>query len=308
MSRKGIVYFVGLCIVWGLPYLLIKIAIREVTPGYLVLVRTAGGALILGPIAARSGQLRAALPYWRQIIAYSMVEICLPWYILFNSERHITSSLAALMVAAVPLAATVISAVAGTEGVDLRRGSGLLIGVSGVGLLVGFNVAGSQLGAALSLIVIIIGYALGPWLVANFLKGVPPIGLAAWSFILTVVIYLPFGFLQWPSANLSFSVISSIAGLTVLCTVAAFLLLFALVRQVGPVRATLVTYVNPAVAVFLGATVLNEAIHPSTVVGFVLLLIGCYLAGRPPTGRQLRRRRKNSSQRAEEIGSTPSLD
>lgn len=266
---------------------------REITPAYLVFIRTAGGALVLAPIAIAKGQLRSAIRYWRAIIVYSIIEMCGPWLILFNAERHITSSLAALIVAAVPLAGTVLGAVTGTEGVDLRRGFGLLLGIGGVALLVGVSATGSQLAPALSLIVIVIGYALGPWMVANNLRGCPPIGLAAWSFIFTALVYLPFGILDWPTHALSTSVINSIIGLTIFCTILAFLFLFALVKEAGAVRATLVTYVNPGVAVILGATILNEAVHVYTIIGFALVLLGCFFAGRHPTGRQLRRTREH---------------
>ncbi len=281
MTRRGWVLFVALGVLWGLPYLLIKVSVREISPPLLVFIRTGGAAVVLVPVAAASGALRPVLRRWRPLVLYTLCELAIPWVLLSNAERRLASSLAGLLVAAVPLVAAVLAFATGSDRVDLRRLAGLVLGVAGVGALVGFDVAGSQLPAVASMAAVVVGYAVGPWIVAHRLDGVPPLGAIAWSFVICAVLYSPSLAFALPSRPLSASVIESAAALTLLCTVAAFLVAFALIKEVGAMRSTLITYVNPAVAVVLGVTVLGEPFGVATGVGFVLVLAGCFLATRP---------------------------
>lgn len=281
VTRRGWAYFVALGIIWGLPYLLIKISVREISPALLVLIRTGGGALVLVPLSAARGVLLPALKRWRVIILYTCMELAVPWFLLFNAERRLPSSLSGLLTAAVPLFAAILAWVSGSDRIDLRRLIGLLLGLAGVGALVGFDVGSSQLLDVLSLVVVAVGYAVGPWIVARYLTDAPPMGVMAWSFTFCALLYAPIAAFSLPTRPLSASVIESAAGLTVVCTVVAFLAFFALIREVGAMRTTLITYVNPAVAVILGVTILGERFGLATGVGFVLILGGCLLATRP---------------------------
>jgi drug/metabolite transporter (DMT)-like permease len=281
MSRRGWAYFVAVGIIWGLPYLLIKISVREISPPLLVFIRTGGASVVLVPLAAARGALLPALRRWRAVLVYTCVELAVPWVLLTNAERRLPSSFTGLLIASVPLAAAVLAWVTGSDRVDLRRLAGLLLGLGGVGLLVGFQVAGSQVLAVLSLLVVAIGYASGPWVVAHRLNGVPPLGVIACSLCFCALGYAPAALLTLPTRTLSASVAGSAAGLTVVCTIVAFLLFFALIAEVGALRATLITYVNPAVAVVLGVAILGEHFGVGSGVGFVLILGGCFLASRP---------------------------
>ncbi len=282
MTRRGWAYFVAVGVIWGLPYLLIRISVREISPPLLVFIRTGGASLVLVPLAAARGALVPAIRRWRALLAYTVAELAIPWVFLFNAERRLPSSLSGLLVAAVPLVAAVLAWSTRSEHVDLRRVAGLVVGITGVGVLVGFSVAGSQLLSVLSLGAVVVGYAIGPWLVDHRLRGVPPLGVIAWSVLLCAIGYAPAALLELPARPLSASVIESAAALTVVCTIVGFLLFFALISEVGAMRATLVTYVNPAIAVVLGVAVLGEHFGPATAAGFVLVLGGCYLASRPP--------------------------
>lgn len=289
-------YFVAAGVIWGLPYLLIKISVREISPPLLVFIRTGGAAVILLPIAAATGALAPAIRRWRAVLVYTCAELAVPWILLTNAERRLPSSLSGLLVAAVPLVAAALAWATGSDRVDLRRLIGLLLGLGGVGTLVGFAVAGSQLLAALSVGGVVIGYAVGPWVVDRRLHGVPPIGVVTWSFVFCAIGYAPFAALSLPRKTLSASVVESVVGLTLVCTVIGFLFYFALIREVGAMRATLITYVNPAVAVVLGVFALGESFGPATGAGFVLILGGCFLATRP-LGRSRRRRRRERTVR-----------
>ncbi|MGH9294050.1 MAG: DMT family transporter [Acidimicrobiales bacterium] len=288
MSRRGWMLFLALGVIWGVPYLLIKVAVREVSPQLLVLMRTGAGALLLLPLAASRGALRPVLAHWKAMVAYTAAEIGVPWYLLFNAERRLSSSLSALIVAAVPLVSAVLAAATGTDRLSARRLGGLAVGFGGVAALVGLDVSHADLLAALSLAGVAVGYALGPWILSRHLAELPSLGVVAGSLALGAVVYAPIAAFALPARGLSGSVVASVVLLIVLCTVIAFLVFFALITEVGPVRATLITYVNPAIAVLLGVSVLGEHFGAGTVAGFVLIVGGCLLAARNDGRRDVR--------------------
>ncbi|MGH9304301.1 MAG: DMT family transporter [Acidimicrobiales bacterium] len=280
MSRRGWILFIAIGLIWGLPYLLIKVAVGEVSPQLLVLMRTGGGAALLLPVAARRGALRPLLGHWKPIAAYTAAEIAVPWYLLFNAEERLSSSVSALIVAAVPLVSALLAAATRSERLGSWRLAGLGVGFGGVAVLVGLDVTNSDLLAALSLGGVAVGYAVGPWILARHLSELPNLGVVASSLALCAIVYAPAAAVSLPGGRLSASVVASVVSLTVVCTVVGFVVYFALITEVGAVRATTVTYVNPAVAVLLGVSVLGEHFGVGTVVGFVLIIGGCLLANR----------------------------
>ena len=265
-------------VIWGIPYLLIKVAVEDFSPAALVLGRTAIAAVILVPIAAAKGQLRPLLPYWRPLLAYTVVEICIPWVLLGYAEQTLSSSLTGLLVAAVPLVGALLVWMTGHESVERRRVAGLLVGFAGVALLVGFDVGTANVGALLAVAGVVVAYALGPLLLARYLSHLPALGVVAASIGLTAIGYLPVGLVQRPTQPPSAEAWLSVLALALICTALAFLLFFALVAEVGPARATVITYVNPAVAIVLGVLVLGESLTISIMVGFALILAGSVLA------------------------------
>ncbi|MGO9557934.1 MAG: DMT family transporter [Acidimicrobiales bacterium] len=287
MSRKGWLLFVAMGVIWGLPYLLIKIAVREISPPMLVEMRTGAAALLLVPIALARGELSRVIRRWKALIAFALVEVSIPWLLLFNAETKLSSSLSGLLVAAVPLASALLARITHTaDRLDRRQLLGVLVGLGGVAALVGFDVRVSDLWAALSIGVVAIGYALGPWILSRYLTDLPALGVMSASLAICAVIYAPIAAFSVPTRALSPSVISSVIGLTLICTALGFVLFFALIAEVGPVRATVITYVNPAVAVLLGVSVLGESFGWGTALGFLLIVVGCYLAtGRNATER-----------------------
>ena len=282
MTRRGLVLFALMSVIWGIPYLFIRIAVAEIEPSVLVFVRTTIAAAILLPIALIRVDLRPVLARWRWVVAFALVEIAIPWVMLGSAEQHLSSSLSGLLVAGVPLVGAVIAIVSG--GAD-RFGRtalvGLLIGLVGVLAIVGADFQTSDSTALLEMGVVVVGYALGPAILARRLAGVPSVGIMALSLALSAVIYLPIAAAQWPATPPSVNVILVIVILGVLCTALAFILFAALIGEVGPVRATVITYVNPAVAAILGVFVLGEDFSPAMAVGFGLVILGSTLATRP---------------------------
>jgi drug/metabolite transporter (DMT)-like permease len=265
-------------VIWGIPYMLIKVAVEDYSPATIVLGRTLIAAAILVPIAAAKGYLRPLLPHWRPLLAFTAVEICGPWVLLGYAEQTLSSSLTGLLVAAVPLVGALLVWATGHEHVETRRFAGLLVGLAGVGVLVGFDVGTANLGAILAMAGVTVGYAVGPLILAKYLSHLPILGVVAASLGLAAVVYLPIGLAQWPEQTPSPQASLSVLGLAIICTGLAFLIFFALIAEVGPARATVITYINPAVAVTLGVVVLNEVLTATIAAGFVLILAGSILS------------------------------
>lgn len=278
MSRRGWVLFAAMSLIWGIPYLLIKVAVEELSPASVVLGRTAIGAVLLLPLALARDQIRPLLPHWRPLLVFTAVEICLPWVLLGYAEQRLSSSLTGLLVAGVPLVGAVLVKATGHEPLGLRRVAGLLVGFGGVATLVGFDVETSSISAAAAVGVVAVAYATGPLILARHLAHLPSLGVVAASLAIAAAAYAPVGLAQWPATTPEGDTLLAVAGLGVICTALAFLVFFRLIAEVGPSRATVITYVNPAVALVLGALVLDEEITATTGLGFALILVGSVLA------------------------------
>ncbi|MEU0561796.1 EamA family transporter [Dactylosporangium maewongense] len=278
MSRRGWLLFIAMSVVWGVPYLLIKVAVRDIGPAELVFVRTALGALLLLPIALYRKEVRASLRPWLPLLAYTVVEVGIPWLLLSHAEQEVDSAFTGLVIAGVPLAAALIA----RERLSGTRIAGLVTGLAGVGLLVGFHGTTGGPVPLLELLGVVICYASGPLIIERWLSDVPRYGVSAVSLAAGALLFAPFVAPGLPSLARTVTLRPALAAVTlaVVCTALAFVLFFALVAEVGGVRATVITFVNPAVAVILGAAVLHEKITPLTVGAFVLILAGSFLATR----------------------------
>lgn len=283
MTRRGVVLFAALGIAWGIPYLLIKVAVQELDPTMVVLGRTALGALVLLPLAFYRRQVLVVLRRWKPLVAYTLIEIVITWFFLNSAETRLASSTAGLLIAAVPLVGVAVAFFFGRpERLSVGNWIGIVLGMLGVAALVGFDVGASDLGAVLEIGVVVVGYAIGPAILAKWMSDLPGVGVVATSLALAAIIYLPIVALAggWPTEVPSLPVIASVVTLAVVCSATAFLLMFALIAEIGPVRTTAITYVNPAVAIVAGVLVLGERVTVWTVIGFVLVLAGSYLVTR----------------------------
>jgi drug/metabolite transporter (DMT)-like permease len=283
VTRRSLLLFIAMSVIWGLPYLFIRIAVSDLSPVVLVFARTTIGALILLPIVVWRGELRGLFKSWVPLLAFAAVEIGIPWVMLAGAEQKITSSLAGLLVSAVPLVGVVIATSLGNrEHLGGASLAGLLLGVVGVAAIVGFDLRASDWVALVEMGVVVVAYAVGPVIVSRYLNGLPSMAVIAVSLAACAIAYLPFAALQWPRAVPPTDTIVSVAVLAVVCTALAFVLFFALIAAIGPVRATVITYINPAVAALLGVTVLRENFTIGMAVGFVLVIAGSVLATRRP--------------------------
>lgn len=289
MSKRGWFLFIALGIIWGTPYLFIRVAVTDLSPAVVVFSRTFIAALVLLPLAIRSGAAKAITTHWKGILTFAVIEICIPFGVLGVAEKQISSSLAGLLIAAVPLTNAIISRKLGLDSKwDWRRVAGLIIGFIGVGMLVGFDLSADNYWAIAICIFAVIGYALGPIIITKMLSDVPSIGVISWSVFIAALIYLPIVAFEvatdsWRAAGvttISTSAILSVIALGVLCSAIAFVALFALVDEVGPTRTTVITYINPAVAIVLGIVFLSEPLTTGILIGFPLVLIGSVIATR----------------------------
>ena len=281
MTRRALLLFVAMSVIWGIPYLFIRIAVGELSPFVLVFARTGIGMLILLPIALSRGEVRGLAKSWLPLLAFAACEIGIPWVLMSHAEQSISSSLAGLLVAAVPLVGVVIATALGNrEHLGLASVSGLLLGVVGVAAIVGFDVKALNWVALVEMGLVVVGYAVGPAILSRYLSGLPSVGVIAASLTLCAIVYAPLAVLHWPHSVPHVEVLGSVAVLAVVCTALGFLLFFALIAEIGPVRATVITYVNPAVAAVLGVIVLRESFTAGMAVGFVLVVLGSILATR----------------------------
>ena len=268
-------------VIWGIPYLLIKVAIRDLEPGVLVFARTLPATLLLLPIALRHGRWGPLVARWEWVLAYTVVEVALPWLLLGTAEEHVSSAFAGLLVAAVPLIGAVLVVIfGGDERLSTRRIVGLLVGFAGVAALLGLDVSSDDLASAAAILVVALCYATGPIIVTRRLADLPSLDVVTASLALTAIAYAPYALTHRPE-SVSGKVIASVIILAVVCTAAAFLLFFELIAEVGPTRATVITYINPAVAVLLGVLLLDEPFTLGIAIGLPVVLLGSFLATVP---------------------------
>lgn len=281
MSRRGWLLFAAMCLLWGIPYLLIKVAVRDFSPVTVVFLRTGVGALVLLPIAIARGELAPVLRAWRWVLPYTAVEVTVPWTLLTAAEERLASSLVGLLVAAVPLVGAIMLLLLRAEDrLDARRGIGLVVGFLGVAALLGLGNLRGDAPALAEMAVVVLGYAAGPIMVARKLSHLPATGVIAVSLAATALVISPFAIGTWPAHPPGLQELGAVAGLGLLCTALAFVAFFALIAEVGPSRAQTFIYVNPVVALVLGVLLLHEPFGISDVVGFALILGGLLLATR----------------------------
>lgn len=283
MTPRGLLLFAVMSVVWGIPYLLIRVAVAEIDPPVLVFARTALGAAILLPIALLRVDLRSVLRHWPWIVAFAALEIAIPWVMLSSAEQTISSSLAGLLIAAVPLVGAAVAALlGGPDRVGRRQLIGLLVGFAGVAAIAGGDFEAESAIALVQVAIVVVCYAVGPFILSRRLVGVSSLGIMALSLTMTALLYAPVAIFGWPTDAPSSAALASIVILAVVCTAVAFLVFAELIREVGPVRSTVITYVNPAVAAVLGVLVLGETLTPAMLLGFALALAGSTLATRRP--------------------------
>ncbi len=282
MTRKGWLLFISMSVIWGIPYLFIKIAVQELDPTVVVFARVGIAAFILLPIAVHRKVLRPLRERWLVVAALACVQIAAPFLLISYGEQHITSSLTSLLIAADPLLVVLFALrFDPSERPNGLRLIGLLIGMGGVLVLLGLDVGGDEqrlLGAVFVLLAAAC-YAASALLIKRpTIATLPILGVVTVMCITTTIVLLPLAMTRLPSKIPNLEVIASLLVLSIICTALAYLLYFSLVAEVGASRGTVITYVNPAVAVLLGVILLGEPLDVAIIVGFLLIIVGCWLS------------------------------
>ena len=287
MTTRGWALFAAVSVVWGVPYLFIKLAVEDLSPGFVAWSRVAMAALVLLPIAWRTGALRGLPLRW--LAAFAFFEITMPFPLIAFGEQRVSSSLAAILIAAVPL---VIAALAlrfdRGEQPTRARFIGMLVGLGGVVALVGIDIGGhgSELVGAAAVLAATFGYACGPLIAKRHLTAGDPLGPVAGALGIASLFLLPLAVAGRPTEMPSGDATASVFVLGLVCTAVAFLIFFRLIAEIGPSRASIITYVNPVVALGLGVAILGEHVTTGAVCGLLLILAGSWLStdGRLPPG------------------------
>lgn len=285
MTARGWFLFSLMGVVWGIPYLMIKVAVdAPLSPSMVVFTRCALGAVLLLPFAIRQGGLlRSVRTHWIPMLAFACIEIIGPWFTLTDAERNLSSSTAGLLIAGVPIVGVVVARFFGdTERLGVRRMTGLALGLVGVGVLTVPHLTGADARSLGEVMLTVLGYATAPLIAARRLKDVPTLQLTAPCLALAALVYAPAAGATWPSEMPSAPVLVALVGLGAICTALAFVAFLELIKEVGPTRATVFTYVNPAVAVAAGALFLGEELTAGIAAAFTLILAGSVLATAGP--------------------------
>lgn len=286
MSRKAILLFLAAGIAWGIPYFFIKIAVQDFSTFSIVLIRVLIGAAVLVPLALRQGALLLAIKHWRWVLAFAFLEMVGPWWLITEAERYISSGLTGLLIATVPFFAVIIASFLGDKSVwHPKTITGLLLGFAGVVALVGIDSVSGFVDPLWvgAVILASVGYALAPALIAHKIGFVPTAGVISLSMVFVGFIYLIPASLALPEEIAAGPAIESWIALVVLgvvCSAIAFVIFFALIKEIGAARATLITYLNTLVALVLGIVFLGEPITPGLLIGLPLVLVGSWFAGK----------------------------
>ena len=310
MSARAWTLFAAVSVLWGIPYLFIKLAVEDLSPVMVAWGRIAVAFAVLLPYAIHKGALRGLARHWKPLLIYSMVEIVLPWPLIGFGEQRVSSGLAAILIAAVPLVVALMALrVDPDERAEGSRLVGLVIGFAGVVVLLGLDVAGrpGELLGAFAILLAAVGYAAGPMIIKHRLGTMDPLGPVTASMGISAAVLAIPAFASAPDSMPSSDTLLSVLVLGLLCSALAFLFFFALIHEVGPGRATVITYVNPVVAVTLGVLLLDESVGLSAVAGLLLILAGSWLStgGQLPPGLMTRAAPSRQAAAAESPGGTP---
>ncbi|MER7796342.1 DMT family transporter [Microbacterium sp. NPDC096154] len=280
-TPKGWALFALLALVWGMPYLFIAEAVETFSPAAVVGIRTLGAAILLLPFALKQRALRPALRRWPWVLAFGAVEMAGPFVLLAHAEQTLASGLTGLFVATVPLFATAIAVARGDRGaLKPTRAIGLALGFGGVAIVaLGSGALDGHISVVAigEVLLVAVCYAIAPFIVARHLPDVPSLGVITLSLGAVGLVYTPIGFATTTEPPTARS-LTGIILLTVLCTAVAFIAFFALIAEVGPVKAPLMTYLHPVVAIALGMLVRGEPLTAGLMIGFPVVLVGCLLA------------------------------
>jgi drug/metabolite transporter (DMT)-like permease len=292
VTRRAWIQFGFLAAFWGASYLFIKVALEDdFGAAPIVFIRTALAALVLLPLAARTGALSGLRGQIGPIFVLAAVQVAAPFLLISAGEQHLPSSLTGILVATAPIFTFLLAfALSGEERAGALSLAGVGVGVVGVALLLGVDAGGGTAALVGGLMVILasLGYGLGAWFLKRRIRGVQPVGVVAATMAASALMVAPLAAIDLPPHGPELDTVAALTALGVLGTGVSFVLFYSLIASEGPAKASLVAYVAPGFSVIYGVTILDESFGVATAAGLVLIVSGSWLAaeGRPPWRRR----------------------
>lgn len=288
MSRKGLWLFIATGIGWGIPYIFIKIAVKDFTPEAIVFARTTIAALVLIPIAIKRNAILPALKKYWVVFVFACLEMAGPWWLINSAEHgHVSSGLAGLMISTTPFFAMALGYfyMGDRSAAHPKNMLGLVFGFIGIALLVGIDAFSSNLDVlwVLACIAAALGYAVAPAVATKNASDVPTVGILALAMATTSLLYAVPAVLNPFEPGVTSPRMESWVSLLILgvvCSALTFVLFFELMKEISYSRSSLITYLNTAVAILAGVIFAGEAFTLGMALGLPLVAVGSYLASR----------------------------
>jgi drug/metabolite transporter (DMT)-like permease len=288
-SVKRLVLLAG---IWGWSFLFIKVAVAGMTASTVAGLRVGlGAAVLLGVVRARGLRLPVGREWCRHFLVVALVGSAMPFTLLAWGEQHISSALSAVLNASTPLFAALFARLLLGDRLRAVQMAGLALGFAGVAVAANLDVddlTRSALGGELAAIVAGAGYGLAFAYTRRHLTTIPPIVAAAGQLLTATLLLAPLALVTSVRQGLrpTPTRVAAIVLLGVLGTGVAYVLSYRLIADVGPTRASLVTYLIPIMAVAVGVLFLEETFSIRLVVGAGLTIAGIALlnvGGRAPS-------------------------
>lgn len=264
-----------LATLWGGSYLFIRVAVPGFGPASLVLARVILGAILLFAYARATRRPLVLRPYAGRLIVLGFLNAAFPYLLISAAELHLTASFAALLGATVPLFAATFSAAWLGERLTRARITGVLAGLIGVGIMVGWSavpVNGPMILAVAATLTASASYGGAVVYARHRLRDVPTYALALGQQLGALVWVAVPGIILAPRIVPSLAAIGSVVALGALSTALAYLLFFRLLERIGPTRTTTIAYLVPVVGICWGIAILHEAVSPGMIVGLGIVL------------------------------------
>jgi len=281
MNRKAALLFVAASVIWGSSFLLIRVAVRDISPAALVFARTVLGAAFLVPIAIRTRAFRGLRRKVPAVVALTMLNMCLPIFLTAWAEQHISSSATGILIATDPLFTALLALwLFRAEAVTRGQLAGLVLGFAGVVALLGLDFS-TQIVALLGAGAVLLsagGYAASALLYRRWLPNAPALGVSTLMMLCSCVVFALPAAADLPHQMPGMTSLLALVTLGIVNTGLLSWVYFALVRQAGAAVTSLITYVVPVVALVLGVSLLDETLTIGAVVGLVLIASGTWLA------------------------------
>lgn len=275
----------ALALIWGVSFLLIKIAVHDMGPTALVLIRSLSACVALASIVLVMGRPLFGEGWRRRIIPFALLGITgglLPWAAIAWGETRISSGLASILNSTTPLwAAVLVYWVIPSDRPSALNYAGVLIGLVGVVILVVPDLTSKGFGGnavgALAVVLASLSYAVNALYIRRKLRGVSVYEVALGQLVATAILALPFAAPVLPTVHFALPSMAAVVALGVGGSGIALLLYFYIMNTLGPVQATGVTLLVPVTAVIWGVLLLHEVVTMPIIIGMVVILTGIVL-------------------------------